>query len=138
MRYFIYAEPKSEKDLKCKGDCMIRSITLATNSEYSEVYKILFKYGWRTTRKSSKESTHWELQVLKTLEELGYKATRMSFPAKKGESRMSGITMAQNFSDGIYLLRMARHLSCLKNGYIYDKFDCTYKCVYFAWKLEKI
>lgn len=95
---------------------------------------LFFECGY--SRKN--EKTPWESQVLNTLEELGFKAIKVSFPAQRNEPRMNGRRMAQSFSNGTYILRMSHHLSCLKDGYVYDRWDCTDKCVYFAWRIEKL
>lgn len=135
MNFFKYTQPKDESDIKCSSDCMIRSIANATGESYTRVHQIMYKNGWRASRRN--EKTSWESQVLKTLEELGFGATKISFPAKKGEPRMDGFKMAKSFSNGSYILRMARHLSCLKDGYVLDTVNLMYKCVYFAWEIHK-
>ena len=36
---FKYTQPKTENDIKCNGDCMVRAVTIATNFEYGKVHK---------------------------------------------------------------------------------------------------
>ena len=48
-------------------------------------------------------------------------------------SRLSGGDFADQYQEGVYILRMANHLTVCKQGKIYDTWDCTSKMVYNAW-----
>ena len=133
MRAFLKSQPKTSEDIKCSKDCMIRSVALATDTKYSTVYQIMYKHGWRATRSNSKGK--WEDQITNTLKELGYKFRKISYPALKGESRMTAEKMENT---GIFILRMSRHVAAYKEGILMDTWDCSQKCVYFAWQISKI
>ena len=133
MRAFLKSQPKTFEDIKSNKDCMIRSVSLATNTKYSTVYEIMHKNGWRATRRNSKGK--WEDQILNTLTELGFEYKKISFPAVKGESRMTAEKMENT---GTFILRMSRHVAAYNEGVLMDTWDCSQKCVYFAWKLTKI
>ena len=62
-------------------------------------------------------------------------ATKISFPAVRGEERMNGERFMIEYYRGSYVLVMANHLSCCVDGHIYDIWDCTDKCVYMAYKI---
>ena len=49
---FKHTQPKTEKDIKCDGDCMVRAVTIITNSEYSKVHKLMYNNGWRASKKT--------------------------------------------------------------------------------------
>jgi hypothetical protein len=132
---FQYTQPKKITDIKSDNDCMIRSVSLVTDTPYDVVHNVMYSHGWRASRRNSKG--RWEDHILKSLNNIGYKATKISFPAKKNQERMNGETICKQYPEGVFLLRMSHHLSCLKDGVIYDTFDCSFKCVYFAWKIEK-
>ncbi len=132
MRAFLKTQPKTEEDIKCSKDCMIRSVTIATNTPYTEVHKIMYKNGWRATRNKSKGN--WEDQIIETLTELGFKYREISYPAVKGQSRMTATTMV---NEGTYILRMSKHVAAYKDGVLMDTWDCSDSCVYFAWEVWK-
>lgn len=130
MKAFLKTQPKTDSDIKCKNDCMIRSVAIATDTQYSKVYEIMYKYGWRASRKNSKGN--WEDQITNTIQELGFKYRKVSFPAVRGKSRMTATNMVD---EGIYILRIARHVAAYKQGFLLDTWDCSDKCVYFAWEI---
>jgi len=132
MKAFKRIQPKTSDDIKSDKDCMVRSVTLATGESYSKVHELMYKCGWRATRKKSEGK--WEDQILKTLDELGFKATKIAFPAVRGQKRMTAKTMT---NDGTYILRVAKHVVCMSEGILLDTWDCSDKCVYFAWRIEK-
>jgi len=131
MNQFTSSNPKSSGDLKTNNDCMIRAVANITGNVYRDVHAIMYQLGWRAVRRNSKGN--WQYQILKTLDELGFKATYESFPAIKGESRICGYTFNKS---GKWILRMAKHISAYIDGVLVDSWDCRYKCVYFAWKIE--
>ena len=132
MRAFLKTQPKTEEDIKCDKDCMIRSVAIATGTPYTKVHEIMYKNGWRATRRNSKGN--WEDQVTETLTELGFKFRRISYPAVKGQSRMTARKMV---NEGTYILRMSKHVAAYKEGILMDTWDCSDKCVYFAWEVWK-
>ena len=133
MKAFLKTQPKTSEDIKCSKDCMVRSVSIATDTPYSKVHEIMYKYGWRATR--SKSVGKWEDQITNTLDELGFKYRKVSYPAVKGQSRMTAIKM-QN--DGTFILRMSHHVAAYKEGILMDTWDCSDKCVYFAWEIKRI
>lgn len=132
MRAFLKTQPKTEEDIKCNKDCMVRSVSIATDTPYSTVHKIMYSYGWRATR--NKSVGNWEDQITKTLTELGFKYRRVSYPAVKGQGRMKATLMP---NEGTYILRQSKHVVAYKDGILMDTWDCSEKCIYFAWKITK-
>ena len=132
MKAYLKTQPKTSKDIKCQNDCMIRSVAIATNTEYSKVHEIMYRYGWRASRGNSKGK--WEDQITNTLTDLGFSYEKISYPAIKGQSRMTAKSMA---NEGTFILRMAGHVAAYKEGVLMDTYDCSYKCVYFSWKIFK-
>ena len=131
---FKYTQPKGENDIKCGYDCMVRAVTNITEENYAKVHKLMYDNGWRVTRRRSKDK--WENQITKTLDELGVKYERVSFPGVKGEKRMTGKTLAKIDPNGKYIIRVAKHVAALSGGTLLDTWDCSDKCVYFAWKIK--
>ena len=131
---FKYKQPKAEEDIKCDNDCMVRAVTNVTGEEYSKVHKIMYGYGWRATRRNSKGK--WEKQITNTLDDLGVSWERISFPAIKGQKRMTAKKLVQQDPNGKYIIRVAKHVAALDESKLLDTWDCSDKCVYFAWKIK--
>jgi len=131
---FKYTQPKTENDIKCSGDCMVRAVTIVTNSDYSNVHKLMYENGWRATRRKSDKD--WEKQITKTLDDLGFTYERISFPGIKGEKRMTAKTLVENDPEGKYIIRVSKHVAALDSGVLLDTWDCSDKCIYFAWKIK--
>lgn len=131
MRAFLKTQPKTQEDIKCSKDCMVRSVSIATDTPYSTVHKIMYKHGWRATRNKSKGN--WEDQITETLTELGFKYRKISYPAIRGKERMKATLMP---NEGTYILRQSKHVVAYKDGILMDTWDCSNKCVYFAWEIK--
>jgi hypothetical protein len=131
---FEYTQPKSENDIKCVNDCMVRAVTNISKKDYNTVHKIMYGYGWRASRSSSKGK--WEEQITKTLDDLGLKYERVSFPAVKGQKRMTAKDLAKMDPNGKYIVRVSRHVAALDCGKLLDIWDCSDKCVYFVWRIK--
>lgn len=124
---FYNAHPKN----LLVGDCVKRAISKAANMDYMKVQLELNRYK-KVTGASAFNADYNPDKYVKNI--LG--ATKMSFPAIKGEPRMNGERFCQTYKSGRYILSMANHWTCCVDGIIYDTFDCTQKCVYTAWKLQ--
>ena len=131
---FKYVQPKGVNDIKSNRDCMVRAVSNVTGVEYSKVHKLMYENGWRATRRNSKGK--WENQITKTLDELGFKYERISFPGIKGEKRMTSKILSDMDPNGKYIVRVSKHISVLYSGKLLDTWDCSDKCVYFAWKIK--
>lgn len=124
MTYKFYnPHPEGKK----VGDCVKRALTLATNKDYKTVSLELNRLKKVTGAKKFNDNNNWKEYVkLQGWEKL-------SFPAIAGQPRMNGHRFVENYPKGTYLLRMSKHLVTVKDGIIYDTWDCRDKCVYNAW-----
>ena len=113
---------------------MVRAVTNVTKEEYGKVHKLMYGHGWRASRRGS--STKWESQITNTLDDLGVKYERVSFPGIKGEKRMTAKTLSKINPNGKYIIRVSKHVSVLENGVMLDTWDCSDKCIYFVWKIK--
>jgi len=132
---FKYLQPKKEGDIKCNKDCMVRAVCNITGEPYENIHRIMYGHGWRASRNSSKGN--WEDQITKTLEDLGFSWARISFPGVKGEKRMTAQKLSELNPSKKYIIRVSKHVSALDQGYLLDTWDCSSKCVYFAWEIFK-
>lgn len=129
MYQFYNAHPKG----LFVGDCVKRAITKATGMDYQEVQRELNRYKKVTGAKSYNSDYNPHKYVENVL-----KGVKMSFPAQKGKPRMNAQRFCEQYSKGNYILNMAGHWSCVVDGVIYDTWDCSDKCVYTAYKVDKI
>ena len=116
---------------KFVGDCVKRAITIATGKDYKEISRELNRFKKLHNADSFND---WRRNVEPYLKER-LNAVKMSFPAVKGNPRMNGTRFCEEYPNGTYILQMANHVVCCKDGILYDTWDCSEKCVYTAYKI---
>lgn len=126
MYQFYNAHPKG----LIVGDCVKRAITLAAQMDYMEVQRELNRYKKVTGAKSFNSDYNPHKYVENVLH-----GRKLSFPAKRGERRMTASKFSETHPHGRYILNMAGHWSCCVDGVIYDTWDCGEKCVYTAYQI---
>ena len=52
------------------------------------------------------------------------------------DTQISIKDFAENHKEGIYLLRVDGHISCLMDNVLYDLFDCSDEIITKCWKVE--
>jgi hypothetical protein len=124
-------QPKMANGKSYRGDCMIRSIVTATGVCYEDVHRIMYKLGWRASRRSAGD---WREIVAKTLNKLGYTIEKIAIT----DPRHNAWSISQEFKEGTYIARMVGHVACIKDGILYDAWDCSRYRVYFIWKVISI
>ena len=129
MYKFMNPHPQGKR----VGDCVKRAITIATGRDYKEVSLELNRYKKVHGADSFND---WERNVKPYITEVLH-GVKMSFPAVKGEPRMNGERFCKAYPNGTYILQMAGHNSCCKDGVIYDTWDCSEKCVYTAYHIPE-
>lgn len=126
------------------GDCVTRAICHATGKDYKEVYDDLFNLSknWGTckTKKTLKIRQNASPRngvnkvVLKHYIEnvLGFK-----WVALMGIGTGTKVHVkADELPAGTLILSLSRHLTCIKDGVLYDTYDCTRegtRAVYGYW-----
>lgn len=129
MSNFIFNNPHPKG--KIVGDCVKRAIVIASGKDYMDVQRDLNRLKKITNCEKFNSNKNYKYYIEKVL---GYK--KLSFPAQKGKGRMTGLLFSIKYPKGTYILRMASHLSCCKDGVINDTWDCSEKCVYNAWEVK--
>ena len=51
--------------------------------------------------------------------------------------RLKGHDFTQLHPKGTFVLKMSGHITVCKDGVILDTWDCSYRSVYTAWKVEE-
>lgn len=111
---------------KQKNDCTVRALAIARNLPYDEAYDVLKDAG----RKSSRG-----FDFVKWIETQPW-ATKIAFPAVKGQRRMTPAQFCRDFPKGTFILRVTKHVFTVKDGVIYDAFENRPdRCVYACWSV---
>ena len=55
---------------------------------------------------------------------------------KKNGRTMTVKDFLEEYSEGTYLVTMRGHITCVKNGVLYDTWDCRDRIIWCAWKVE--
>ena len=119
--------PKKRKT----GDCVVRAIATATNSSWEYVYKELAEAGIKKGLMINSDE-NWK----KYLEDLGFKKQKM--PRRDDRTRYTLEEFCTEIAEEekIYIIKLAGHLTVVKNKNLYDTWNCSYKSVGNYWIIE--
>lgn len=119
--------PKKRKT----GDCVVRAIATATNSSWEFVYKELAESGIKKGLMINSDE-NWK----KYLETLGFKKQKM--PRRDDRTRYTLEEFCTEIAEEekIYIIKLAGHLTVVKNKNLYDTWNCSYKSVGNYWIIE--
>ena len=107
------------------NDCTVRAISLATNRSWDTTYEELSKFA---------QAQAIMLDEVNYIDEyLERKFTKIC-GCKEGKQITVGEFVKQN-PYGTYLITMNGHITCLKDGIIYDTFDPR---SHFIWGIYKV
>lgn len=105
-------------------DCAVRAISLAENESWDDTYKKLSEYARRQGITLSEVSFINE-----------YLADRYERYCPKEK-----IITLQDFIDldkpGVWLVTMNGHITCVKDGVIYDTFDCSDRTIWCIYRVR--
>lgn len=141
---FIYSDGGRSKYFKAKdaGDCVTRAICNASGKDYLEVYnglKELAKHERRGKRKSGSGISSVRNGVFKNTERkyieeiLGWKRHACCGIGVSNRVHLKESELPK----GTLIVQVSRHLTCVKDGVIYDTYDCSRegtRMVYGYWK----
>lgn len=128
-KYFKYFQP-NKLDLKDEyGDCAVRTICKAENMEWLEAYDLMWSYS-----REVQSPLNCKYGFEHILKKLGYKYCPIS--NKKGNKRPTVTEFSKAHTSGTYVLVVANHYVCSKDGFFYDTFDSGDKSLYGYWEKE--
>lgn len=107
-------------------DCVVRAISHGLGLTWDEVYDRLVELG-----KEMKEMPNGDEVYYRFLEEKGY--SKETPKVIKGKKRLK----VKDMGKGNYILKIANHITTIKDGVLYDTWDCRNKCVYRFWEIKK-
>ncbi|MBX9756016.1 MAG: hypothetical protein K2X80_14775 [Pseudomonadaceae bacterium] len=62
-------------------------------------------------------------------------ASKMSFPAVKGERRMNPATFTKQYPSGRFICKTSKDVFCVIEGVVYDEFENRPdRCIYTTWR----
>lgn len=140
---FIYSDGGRSKYFKATnvGDCVTRAICNATGKDYKEVYDRLKQLA---TQESTKRHRGGKRSSVR---DGVFKETWKKYLAEIGWVHVStmgvgtGIQVHLNEeelpNDIVMIVQVSKHLTCVKNGVLYDTYDCTRdgeRGVYGYWR----
>lgn len=108
------------------GDCVIRAICKATGKDWYEVYDLLCAKG--------RQMGDWGNMVevyTAVLDDLGFE--RVSVKRQKGVKAVNVKQFIEQHPDGVYILRLAHHLTCVYQGCCYDTWYPDTNTIYCYW-----
>lgn len=126
MSVFEYSNPHP-KGLHTT-DCVVRAVALAFDKDYLEVRRELNKSKHELGFGSYKE-TKFIYEYLKAYD-------RIILKVPKKIPRVKVDDFAEFFKEGTYIVKLAKHIACIKYGKLLDTWDSSYRSVYTAWKIK--
>ena len=128
------------------GDCVVRSIAIATGLSYPKIYEDLYKeneYFRKTSQTklarslkqkndSPRTGTH-RVVLKKYLKKLGWSWTPTMFVGQGCKVHLK----KNELPSGTLLVSCSKHITVVKDGVLHDIYDCSRngtRCVYGYWK----
>ena len=125
-RNYKYYQP-NKMDLKDNyGDCAIRTICKSENLDWLDAYDLMYHYSREV--QCPMNCKHGFEYILK---KLGYTYTPIS--NKKGTKRPTVDRFSKDHNNGTFILVVANHYVCSKDGNYYDTWDSGDKSLYGYW-----
>lgn len=128
---FIYDDGGRSKYFKGKnavGDCAIRAIAIATGYDYKKVYDDLKRLnGGKSCRNGTPKKVDKEYLI-----QLGWEWHPTMLVGQGCKVHLNEKELPQ----GILIVSVSKHLTCVINGVIHDTYDCSRggnRCVYGYW-----
>lgn len=112
------------------GDCAVRAIAIATETDYKEVYDRLYEISGSSPRNGVSKKT-----VDSYMAEIGWvwHATMRVGSGCTTHMRASEIPM------GRVVCRLSKHVAAVVDSVLHDTYDCTRggtRCIYGYWQME--
>ena len=104
------------------NDCVIRAISVAENKSWSQTYDVLSKIAKRNGILLD------DVDFVEPL--LDYRYDRVKTYPKETVGEFS-----EQHKIGTFLITMPGHITVLKEGIVYDTFDCRDRQLWSAWEV---
>lgn len=119
---------------KLTGDCVIRAISLALGQDWETTYKDLCELGYNNYLMPNDKKNFAEYLKSKN-------CTKMAMPKKPNGRKYKVSEFADKFTtddetfknNNGYIVQICNHLTYIKQGTLYDTWNCGNKCVLNYW-----
>lgn len=109
-----------------KNDCTVRALALVRDLPYDEAYELLKDAGRQCSRGF----------VFATWISKQAGIRKISFPAIRGQRRMTPSEFVIKHPQGRYICKVAKHVFAVIDGVVHDDFEnAPDRCVYTAWQI---
>ena len=108
------------------NDCVVRAISLAENRSWDETYDKLSRIA-KEEGIILDDITFVDKYLSKRYKERCYKCNG---------KRLTVDEFLQEGLDGIYLITMKGHITCIIDGTLYDTWDCSNRRIWSVWQVE--
>lgn len=141
---FIHSDGGRNKYFKASnvGDCVCRAICNATGEDYKKIYDLIneLSKNERTSKRkrgtSNARSGVYKSTEKKIIEDiLGWKWHSCMTIGSGCQVHLTD----NELPNGNLIVRVSKHLTCVKNGILYDTYDCSRngtRCVYGYWSRD--
>lgn len=137
---FVYSDGGRSKYFKGTdvGDCVCRAVCNATGEDYKVVYDLINtlakneRKSKRHAKKSMARNGVRKPTTKKLMEALGWKWT----PTMQIGQGCKVHLKKEELPSGVLVVSVSKHLTCVKDGVLYDTYDCSRdgtRCVYGYW-----
>ena len=109
------------------NDCTIRAISLATNRSWDQTYEELSKFA-QAQGMMLDEVNHIDQYLDRKFEKV-YSGNSIN--------RLTVRDFCLKFTQGTFLITMNGHITCAKDGCVYDTFDPGNKIVWDAYRVDE-
>lgn len=113
------------------GDCVIRAISTALNTSWAKVYKEMLEVALETGYAISCTENYTEY-----LKRKGFEKQKMPKKSNGGKYRLHEFIDELADPNGVYVVNICNHATCVDRKTIYDLWDCRNKCVLNYWKIK--
>ena len=120
-KYFSYYN-NNPKGKKCEPDCVIRAIGLATNLGWERTFKGLCLKALEVGSLPNCETAYEPF-----LKDLGLVKTKI-------EGKKTVLDFAKEHKEGTYILHARSHFTVVKDGKIFDTWNCEDVRAFNYWK----
>ena len=107
------------------NDCVIRAISKAENRSWDEVYSEL------STLAQNQRILLDDMRFVEPY--LDSKYNRVCYKCKG--YRMTVDEFIERNPKGTFLVTMQAHITCVKNGILFDTWDCRNKLIWCSWEV---